>query len=242
MKTGRYIKIFPQPDDSTCGPTSLQAVYSFHGLEVPLEEVIKSVDSLNHGGTLAVMLGVDALKRGFKARIYSYNLKMFDPSWVHCSNEELIELLEKQLKYKNRNKFRNATRAYQNFLKLGGEIYFEDMQRDLFESYLNKNIPILTGLSATYLYHSRREYSDWKNQSIYHDLRGVPTGHFVVLSGMEGDFVFVADPYKENPISGESYYKVDINRLMNSILLGIVTYDANMLMVMPNPEKSENQK
>ena len=58
-------------------------------------------------------------------------------------------------------------------------------------------------------------------------------GHFVVLCGMTDTTVFVADPYKENPISGKNYYEVDINRLLNSILLGIVTYDANMLMVLP---------
>ena len=62
-------------------------------------------------------------------------------------------------------------------------------------------------------------------------------GHFVVLSGMDESTVFVADPYKENPISGNNYYQVDTNRLMNSILLGIVTYDANMLIIMPKKEK-----
>lgn len=233
MKPENFIKILPQPDDTTCGPTSLHAVYRFYNLEINLDEVIGSVRSLEEGGTLAVMLGIDALKRGFNATIYSYNLKVFDPSWQGLANEELIELLERQLIYKKGRKFEQATRAYQKFLALGGEIKFEDMNPGILTYYFNNEVPILTGLSATYLYNSKREYSNIENSTVYDDLKGEPTGHFVVLCGMNGNNVYVADPYKGNPISGKNYYEVGITRLLNSILLGIVTYDANMLMILP---------
>jgi hypothetical protein len=233
MKPVNFIKIMSQPDDITCGPTSLHAIYNHYGLALDLDDVIGSVKSLEGGGTLAVMLGIDALKKGFSARIYSYNLKMFDPSWDGVSNSELVDLLEKQLQFKTGKKFEQATRAYQTFLILGGEILFEDLQPPIFKSYFDKDIPILTGLSATYLYNSPREYTNRKNKSVFDDLRGEPMGHFVVLSGMKESSVFVADPYKENPISGNNYYEVNINRLINSILLGSVTYDANMLLVIP---------
>lgn len=232
MANKHFVSILNQPDDSSCGPTSLHAVYRHWGLGLSLDEVMRSVNYLPQGGTLAVMLGMDALQRGLKTRIYSYNLKMFDPSWEKLTNKELIECLENQLRYKNGKKFIQATRAYQQYLEMGGEIVFEDLQRNILERYLLNGIPILTGLSATYLYSSKREYTDHKDRSIYHDLRGEPMGHFVVLSGMDGDHVLIADPYKENPISGENYYQVNINRLINSIMLGIVTYDANMLIVM----------
>ncbi|MDK2842323.1 MAG: hypothetical protein PWQ17_1829 [Anaerophaga sp.] len=232
MTNRHSVTILTQPNDSTCGPTSLHAVYRYWGIGVSLDEVIQSVDYLHDGGTLAVMLGMDVLRKGLKARIYSYNLKMFDPTWEHFTNKELIDHLEQQLRYKQGKKFVQATRAYQKYLELGGEIVFEDLHKDIFERYLLNGIPILTGLSATYLYNSMREYTDHKDRSVYHDLKGEPMGHFVVLSGMSGNRVFIADPYKENPISGDNYYEVGINRLINSIMLGIVTYDANMLIVM----------
>ena len=103
----------------------------------------------------------------------------------------------------------------------------------MLKRYLSKGTPILTGLSVIYLYDSTRKYTNRKNQSVFDDLRGEPMGHFVVLSGMQDDTVFVADPYKENPLAGQSYYDVPLNRLLNAILLGIVTYDANMLIVQP---------
>jgi hypothetical protein len=228
-----FIKILPQPDDISCGPTSLHAVYRYYDLSIELEEVISSVKSLEGGGTLAVMLGIDALRRGFNARIYTYNLKVFDPSWAGLRQADMIELLDKQLEHKSGKRFEDATRAYQTFLKLGGEIVFEDLKHQILAYYFNKDIPILTGLSATYLYNSKREYTNRKNRSVFDDIKGEPMGHFVVLCGMKDSTVYVADPYLENPISGKNYYEVDLNRLLNSILLGIVTYDANMLIVQP---------
>jgi hypothetical protein len=231
MGNEHKVNILPQPDDSGCGPTSLHAVYRYWGLDIPLEDVLQSVDSLHDGGTLAVMLAMDAIRRGFKTKIYSYNLRMFDPSWENFSNLELIDALEQQLRYKPGKKFSQASRSYQEYLQSGGKIVFDDLDGSVLKRYLSRGIPILTGLSATYLYQSKREYTDYKNRLVYHAVKGQPTGHFVVLSGMQGDRIFVADPYKENPISGINYYEVHVNRLINSIMLGIVTYDANMLIV-----------
>ena len=42
----------------------------------------------------------------------------------------------------------------------------------------------------------------------------------------------VADPYQPNPAK-ERYYEVGINRLICSILLGVLTYDANLLVISP---------
>ncbi|WP_017729857.1 C39 family peptidase [Nafulsella turpanensis] len=226
-------KILPQPDDTTCGPTSLHAVYTFFRYTVNLDEVIGSVNYLEEGGTLAVFLGLDAISKGFEAKIYTYNLKMFDPSWKDLSKDELLQKLDAQLAYKKGKKFAMATQAYKQFLQQGGQILFENLDEDLLKSYLHNNIPILAGLSATYLYQSKREFTNSKNQSIFDDLKGEPMGHFVVLTRMEEDHVWVADPYKENPISQNNYYKIEIKRLINAVHLGILTYDANILIVAP---------
>ncbi len=231
MKLTPPFVIEPQPNDETCGPTSLHAVYNYLGSKVSLDEVIDSVNFLEDGGTLAVMLGIDALKRGFQATIITYNLKVFDPSWRDLSSAELIVNLEIQLTHKTGQKFLHATRAYQEFLELGGKITFDDLTPDLLSSYFSRNIPVLAGLSATYLYRSKREYYQPKKGVVYDDMRGVPSGHFVVLCGLQGNRIMVSDPYKDNPVNQSHYYKVDVNHLIHSVLLGIVTYDANLLIV-----------
>ena len=54
--------------------------------------------------------------------------------------------------------------------------------------------------------------------------------------------VVVADPFRENPLSKNNYYKVSLARLINAIMLGAQTYDATMLMITPKEEVEEPQK
>ncbi|MDX5420711.1 MAG: peptidase-C39 like family protein [Hymenobacteraceae bacterium] len=233
------IKIHTQPDDSTCGPTSLHAVYRYFKDPIPLGDVIKEVPSLDEGGTLEVLLACHALKRGYRARIYTYNLHIFDPTWFKLSNEEIVLKLEQQLKVKKGAKFHRATHAYMEFLELGGELRSKDLTKNLLRDYFERGIPLLTGLSATYLYQSAREFGDEQGNSVYDDIRGFPMGHFVVLCGFAEDpkNIVVADPYQENPFFKDNYYEVKASHLINSIMLGMATFDANLLAIQPATEE-----
>jgi hypothetical protein len=235
VKILNKLKILTQPDDSTCGPTSLQAVYRYFDDDISLDQVIAEVSFLEEGGTLAVMLACHALKRGYRAKIYTYNLHVFDLTWFRQPSEKIIENLQEQMQYKADAKLQHASRAYIEFLQLGGELKCTDLTLSLLKSYFKRGIPVLTGLSATYLYKCARERVNERHESVYDDVRGLPLGHFVVLCGLSADreHIIVADPYQENPFYRNNYYEVKITRLINSILLGIVTYDANLLVIEP---------
>lgn len=227
-----------QPDDETCGPTTLHAIYQFYGLELPLEKIIEGVDKSISGGTLTPMLGKHALQQGFQSSIYIYNLNIFDLTWFHngqVENTFLINKLEAQMEYKNDPYITKASLAYLEFLRLGGRIFSNSLKVDLLKKYFNRKIPIITGLSATYLYRSARECFTPDGKSVYDDIRGEPCGHFVVLCGYDEKkrLVVIADPHAENPLFHNNYYKVSINRLINSIMLGVLTYDANLLIIEP---------
>ncbi|MCF8413518.1 MAG: C39 family peptidase [Melioribacteraceae bacterium] len=228
------IKILQQPNDITCGPTCLHAVYNYYGEPVDIDKIIHEVGSLETGGTLSVMLANHALKQGYDATIYTYNLTVFDPTWF-SGDVNISAKLKEQLKYKKSSKLRAASLEYIEFLRLGGKIKSVDLNPKLLMKFFNKGIPILTGLSATYLYNCSREFTNEEDQAVYHDTKGYNTGHFVLLSSFDKEkrMVSVSDPYKENPISGEKYYYVDIGRLLNSIMLSINTYDSNLLLITP---------
>lgn len=227
------IEIQEQPDDSTCGPTCLHSVYNYYQDNIGLGEVIQSAKTLDDGGTLAVLLGLDALKRGYHAVLHTLNLRIFDPSWINLGSEELIVKLETQLEHKEGKKFHDASRAYIDYLKCGGTLLLQNLTTKLIKKYISDGYPVLTGLSATYLYQTPRELYLSNNQSVYDDLRGEPLGHFVVLFGIVGKYIYVADPYRGNPFTKTNYYKVEADRLLSAILLGILTYDANMLIIKP---------
>lgn len=239
MERKLFVNILPQPDDVTCGPTCLHAVYRYYEDHLPLAQVIEEVTHLEEGGTLAVYLAQHALRRGYRAVIYSYNLQLFDPTWFPNRDSALADLLKAQLAHKNDPKLREATYAYLEFLQLGGRIRFEVLTKALIRRHLNRGIPILTGLSATYLYGSAREL-DLGRELIYDDIRGEPTGHFVVLAGYDRKrrSVLLADPSLTNPVSASRQYEVHIDRLICSLMLGILTYDANLLIIEPHKRRT----
>jgi hypothetical protein len=219
-----------QPDEVTCGPTCLHAIYRHHGDNIGLNQVVDEVKKLKSGGTLAVMLGNHALQRGYKVSLHSYNLNVFDPSWQKLSTRKLVANLRKQMQYKiKQRKLRIASKAYIKFLESGGKLLWADLNADLIRSYLKKSVPILTGLSATYLYGTPREIDA---NSHYDSIKGVPVGHFVIINGYDdvSKSVYLADPMNPNPLKSQ-YYDVSFERLINAILLGIVTYDANLLII-----------
>jgi hypothetical protein len=228
------VTILPQPDDTTCGPTCLQAVYQYYGDDISLDRTIAEVAALEEGGTLAVMLGSHALARGYEATVYTYNLALFDPTWFRDrpTAEFLIDRLTAQMAAKTDRKLRVASKSYLDFLSRGGTILFQDLKAGLIRRYLKAGKPVLAGLSSTYLYNCSRERASGMT-SVYDDIGGMPTGHFVVLSGYDKKTkrVLVADPLASNPSFESHYYHVDMQRLLASILLGIVTYDANLLIV-----------
>ena len=221
-----------QPDMVTCGPTCLHALYQHYNDDISLKQVIQEVKQIKTGGTLAVMLGDHALQRGYNAHIYTYNLNVFDPTWFKFSSRKMIELLKQQIRSKrNKRKLITECKAYIEFLEAGGKVKYAELNEELIKSYLQKSIPILTGLSATYLYGTPREIGETNK---YHSIKGEPVGHFVVINGFDGknDIVYLADPMNPNPLKSQ-YYNVKFDRLINSILLGIVTYDANLLIIEP---------
>ena len=236
--------ILRQPDDTTCGPTCLQAVYRHFGDHLPLPQLIAEVPRLETGGTLAVLLGQHALERGYRATLLTYNLKVFDPTWFALPHDGLVAKLRAHAAVENTvenavesaveksPRVRKATRGYLDFVVAGGEVRMPDLTAAVIAEPLGRGIPILAGLSATYLYRSARELG---TPLRFDDLHGEPQGHFVVLCGLDqqAGTVRVADPQRPNPLSSEPFYEVGIERLVCAIMLGVLTFDANLLVLEP---------
>ncbi|MGQ0561050.1 MAG: peptidase-C39 like family protein [Gemmatimonadota bacterium] len=225
-----------QPDEVTCGPTCLRKVFAYFGRPLPLPEVLATLERNEDGGTLAVFLGIAALKQGFGARIYSYDLRIFDPTWFGLDAAALNEKIFERFPYLAEEKRLRAAGAYIRFLEMGGELAFDELTPALIRTILDRDHPVLAGLSATYLYRFPRERWDAElRRHVDDDVRGEPTGHFVVISGYDhwGRKLSVVDPSEHVPVSHKGRISVDSERLINAILLGDVTYDAGLLEVWP---------
>jgi hypothetical protein len=226
------VKILPQPDETTCGPTCLEALYRYWGEDEPLDEVIARAGRLEHGGTFAVFLACDALRKGYQATIYTYNLNVFDPTWFRRPDVNIAERLRQQREIKMDYRLQHATTGYLEFLNLGGRLRFVDLTRGLIHGILRRGVPIITGLSSTYLYRVPREYGP---DDVPDDIRGLPSGHFVIIAGYDRERrkLLVVDPYQLNPYASTHEYWLSIERVVGAVLLGIVTHDANLLIIHP---------
>src|SRR5918912_26622 len=235
------VEILPQPDETTCGPTCLHAVYRYWGSNEALSAIVARAYRLEHGGTYAVFLACDALRKGYRATIYTYNITVFDPTWFE-TEVDIAERLVRQRDIKaNDPRLVHATNGYLEFLRLGGALRFVDLTAELIHGILRRRLPIITGLSSTYLYRSAREYGA---QSVFDDVAGFPAGHFVVLAGYnaERSMLLVVDPYQPTPYGPSHAYWISAERVMGAILLGIVTHDANLLVVHPKPVSAPEGK
>jgi len=234
------VEILPQPDETTCGPTCLHAVYRYWGENEALTSVIERNRRLEHGGTFAVFLACDALRKGYAATIYTYNLMVFDPTWF-TGELDIAERLQQQREFKSDYRLQHATQGYLEFLDRGGKLRFVDLTSELMHGVLRQRRPILTGLSATYLYRAARGYGP---EDTPDDVRGLPVGHFVIIAGYNAQrrTVLVVDPYQPTPYGPSHYYWISVDRVVGAILLGIVTHDANLLVIHPPPPGSPKQE
>lgn len=226
------IDIPAQPNEVTCGPTALHAVYQYYHDTSSLDDIMREVHQFEDGGTLAAWLGCHALKRGYDAILYSYNLQLLDPTWFLSGDVDLTAKLLAQADHKKDARLLRTAQAFVEYLELGGKLRMEDMNRSLIRKYLIHGVPVLTGLSSTFLYRSAREVPP---EQYFDDILGLPTGHFVILCGYETKtkMVLVGDPHGSNPYSNTRKYKVPIDRVISAILLGVLTYDANFLVIRP---------
>jgi hypothetical protein len=221
-----------QPDAVSCGPTCLLQVYRYWGDGVPFGEVRGATRVNPDGGTLAVYLGLSALGRGYRARIYPFDPDVFDPTWSRLAAPALRAKLRRGARAVRRGKLRDQILAYDEFLARGGEVAFRELTPALLVGILDRGRPILTGLSATWLYRQSREIPE---TNVPDDVRGEPTGHFVVVCGYAGggaSFI-LRDPEEHVPFSRTGRYTVPAGRLVGSILLGATTYDADLLELWP---------
>jgi hypothetical protein len=237
MNTEIKLDIKAQPDDESCGPTCLHSLYCYYRDNVPLKRVITEIQKADYGGTLIEILACHALKRGYDATIYTYHVQMFDPTWFAEDGDlhdppGVRELLKQQLELKkSMPRLSIATRAYREFLALGGKLRMEDLSPALIYRHISEKHPIIAGLSSTFLYRESRAISPTEGD----DVKGQPQGHFVMLVGYDSrkSEVTVADPLDVNPPFHTSRYRLPMARLINAVLLGILTHDANLLVITP---------
>jgi hypothetical protein len=232
------VRIRRQPDYTTCGPTSLHAIYSYFGDTISLEEVIQDVQKVPGGGTVGVHLANHALGRGYQADMWVCNVRHLDPTWFQTKTD-IAAKLEARAAAKgllDDPRYGPMVAGVRTFFARGGRAHWRDLTVGAIGDVLRGGHPILAGTNGTYLYQCARE-----TESGPDDVKGEAFGHFVVVCGYQpGDqTVSIADPLKDNPMTGVQYYRATVARLIGAIFLGTGSDDGNLLVIRPVPAQGK---
>ena len=227
------VHIDRQPNYTTCGPTSLHALYRYFGDDISLEQTIREVRQHDvGGGTVSVHLAVHALQRGYDTTMWVSNVNYWDPTWFQQPTDLLAKLKARfeAKKWSASERHVIAMKALETYFGHGGKVVWGDLDPARIGNVLSQRLPILAGTNGVYLYQCMRETDSGPN-----DITGDPYGHFIVVCGYrESDqSVSVADPLMDNPAHGTKYYRASVYRLIGSIFLGASSDDANCLVIHP---------
>jgi hypothetical protein len=222
-----------QPNYTTCGPTSLHALYAYYRDDIGLQQVIREVHQHEiGGGTVSVHLGLHALRRGYEATTWVSNVHYWDPTWFK-GKVDLAAKLRQRFAAKGwlqKDRYIKALAAMEEYLRMGGKVVWGDLSPERISGVIARGLPILAGTNGVYLYQCARETEQGPN-----DVTGDAYGHFIVVCGYRSkdETVAVADPLMDNPAHGSKYYRAGVHRLIGSIFLGASTDDANCLVIRP---------
>jgi hypothetical protein len=226
------VSIRRQPDYTTCGPTSLHSVYAHYADPISLEQVIEETVKVPGGGTVGVHLALHALRRGYDADMWVCNVRHWDPTWFQTRTDYAAKLEARAaaMGLLDDPRFGPMVRSVREYFERGGRVHWDELTPRRIGNVLKQGFPILAGTNGTYLYQAMRETAEGTD-----DVRGDPFGHFVVISGYRSRdmTVCIADPLKDNPLTGTQHYRVGVYRLIGAIYLGASSDDANLLVITP---------
>lgn len=228
---------YTQPDDVSCGPTCLSQVLAWHGAQHDIDALAGQLRRNADGGTQGVYLGRLALELGYRVRLYPFGVRIFDPTWWECEDEEIIELLDARAAALSDPGERDTVMAWADYLRAGGYLAFREPSPRVLTRALDLGRPLICGLNATWLY---REARTRRHDNQDDPIGGHAAGHFVVIRGYtgEGRHLHVNDPSPDAPFSkgtSAGRYPLSANRLLHALLLGDGTGDAVLVEIWPSP-------
>ena len=76
---------------------------------------------------------------GDVSRIFTYDLRIFDPTWRYLTSRELRDKVALRIPHISSAKARKSAKAYLEFLDMGGTIGFEELTPSLLKRILDRD-------------------------------------------------------------------------------------------------------
>ncbi len=182
-----------------CGATALAEVMEyFDKKRYNIREIAKETEKTYKNIDWLFAAGISAIKRGFKSKITTVSIEIFDPSWATLNKNKLIRKMEKRLEYLMSLNTKDSYIVEWNisplkwaieYLRKGGELFYHPITTKLIKNFLNKKIPLITPMNENLFYGIKRTTENDE----YDDIKGMGTGHIIVISGFKKNKFIITD-------------------------------------------------
>lgn len=208
--------VFQQPDDSNCGPSTLEMVYRFKGIDRDVPQILKDFHFGPKGElTYPPQLARDLQRNGVKTNLLISSPSVVSPAWSEWNNDQLIDALKDWVTLNPEHEKHVLGLHTLFYLQEGGSIDIHSYAADDWKQMLDRKSLLIVGVDEVWLWgHRFKEF-----ESEIDDMKGKSDGHFVLVTGYTDNRFSVLDPYPTGLKNRNGQYEVEQSQLINASLL-----------------------
>lgn len=207
----------------SCGPICLKNIYEYFGLDVPIDDIFKSLKVTKSDTTYLPQLATDVISRGLDSVIVTSYSASVSPDWEEKSAQEVLSRLEEWVKHNPNDKFIVDATHLRDYLRAGGKIVVTDLSTTLIDKYLDEGYKAVVCLEESWLWGHRK----LDKMAQFDDIRGHARGHIVVVYDSTDTEYIVSDPYPTGLPGREGLYPVPKDKLFISMAM----WNTEVLMI-----------
>lgn len=208
--------VFQQKDDNNCGPSTLEMVYRFKGIDRNVSQILKDFHFGPKGElTYPPQLARDLQRNGLKTNLLISSPSVISPAWAQWNKDQLIDALKDWVTLNPKHEKHVLGLHTLFYLQEGGEITLNSYSSEDWRQMLDKESLLVVGVDEVWLWgHRFKEY-----EAEIDNYKGKTEGHFVLVTGHTDNKFSVLDSYPTNLEDRHGQYEVEQNQLVNASLL-----------------------
>lgn len=218
--------MFQAPNSNTCGPTSLAMVYKLQGQNISVPQILADFHQEGQGeATFVPQLARHLNAHGVATRLLVASSKIISPAWKDASSDELIANLKAWVT-RHPNDIWHVNNLHLLFyLEEGGTLDIIPYTTSLMKAALSLGSIFIVCVDENWMWGHRLKRHNGVVE--VNEIAGHLEGHFVVVTGYEGDMVHVLDPFPTGIKGRHGAYDIGIDQVINASL----TWDPQIIEI-----------
>lgn len=186
------VPLIRQPKDSVdCGITGVTMIMTYHGISRSFDDVKKSIMT-DHTGTYAPQLGTYLIKQGFDVDIVTMHPGLFTKKHLPKDSDDAKAHFQGLMSKASNEQDRKVLGHFIEFLSAGGKVRAKRPAKEDIVSEIGQGRPVGALLTTNFLSEEEPKFNF----------------HFNLVTGIDGDLVYVNDPMWDER-GGKKTYPID---------------------------------